>query len=213
MLDLSNVTLLSLTTVDYAGVRAAIERCLRHARFHEVIVFTDKPSEFPTYSTLHIPRITSPKETSVHLLCTFPAFRHRFADFTLTVHWDSWIVRPEAWTDENYEFDYIGARWPCGVVGNDGFGWKSRRFWDAVSSLGIPPTVEACWPADVTVCRQSFPEQPTLTCYRSTLESMGVRYATAEIADRFSTEDRPYTGSFGFHGRYLLPQIVQWGLT
>ena len=38
---------------------------------------------------------------------------------------------PEAWTDDFFNYDYIGATWDDGVVGNGGFSWRSRKLYGA----------------------------------------------------------------------------------
>jgi hypothetical protein len=48
--------------------------------------------------------------------------------------------------------------------------------------------------------------------FRQRLESAGMKWASKEIADLFSVEDREYAGSFGFHGQKTLCSIVRQGL-
>lgn len=208
MLDLTRVTLVTATTRDYVATRKAINRCLRHAHFHNVVVFTDDASYFKDCKVIQIPKMTGRSDVGAfHLLWT-PNYLDLYADFTLTVHWDSWIVNPDAWTDDFFDYDYIGATWPAsGVVGNDGFCLKSRSFHEAVRQL--PITTEDCAPSDAICCLKKW---PGVICYRDDLEWMGMQYAPPAVADRFSTEDREYNGSFGVHGIHMLAQLVRLDL-
>jgi predicted O-methyltransferase YrrM len=202
-LDLFDVTLIGITTRDYRELRFAIERCEDAVTFRNVVVFTDEPSEFPGRTCVSIPKMTCSAEVSVHNMVTMVQFRSLFGPFSLNIHNDSWIINPEAWTEEFREFDYIGAQWPTGVVGNDGFGWKSRRFWEALACLPIEPTIECSHPADVVMCLDRWNSKPNLKCYRTVLEQLGLKWAPPDLADRFSVENRPLNGSFGFHGTHV----------
>lgn len=203
MIDLSAVTLLTFTTRDYLAVRRSIDRCRAVAVFDKVVVFTDRPDLYQDCETVPIPRMTRPEQLNVVALATLTQYRHLYADHTLTIHWDSWIVRPEAWSDEWYKYDHLGAKWKDGVVGNDGFCLRSKHFWDKVAKLEIPPTVKACTPADVVVCRGTN---------RAKLEAAGMKYAPAAVADAFSVENREYVDSFGFHGTHTLLSLARQGL-
>jgi hypothetical protein len=52
-------------------------------------------------------------------------------DFNLIIHADGFAVNSEAWTSEFLNYDYIGARWGDGIVGNGGFCLRSRKLYDA----------------------------------------------------------------------------------
>lgn len=145
-------------------------------------------------------------------------------DFDLVVQWDGYAVNPEAWTDEFFNFDYIGATWDDGVVGNGGFSWRSKKLYNAFKSVDIKHNYSQfekelvdrpmyCGndnngkfiPEDVVICR----------LYRNQFETeFDIKYAPYEISDRFSVENHsyisPWTGkphpwigkSLGFHGKY-----------
>lgn len=208
MLDLSNITLIGITTRDYFMQSYAIHRCTSLCKFKNVVVFTDKPSCFPTAECVIIPPMSWSGDVSIHNLTTMVQNRHLYGDYTLNIHSDSWIINPSMWTDEFYKYDYIGARWPDNVVGNDGFGFKTKRFWDELAAIPFEPTLECCNPADVVMCRQDNSAWPK--CWRNHLEERGMKWASPELADRFSVEmeELPFDKCFGFHGRFVLPAIV-----
>jgi hypothetical protein len=140
-------------------------------------------------------------------------------DFNLVVQADGYAVNAEAWTDLFFEYDYIGASWPNEsaerAVGNGGFSMRSKKLYQAILDLRRRYSLE-----DLTqrltqndICEDKFvghsiPED-NLICkiYRPTLEQQyGIRFAPAELADRFSIETNagsPWFGaSFGFHGHF-----------
>jgi hypothetical protein len=144
-------------------------------------------------------------------------------DYDIIVQWDGYAVNPDAWTDEFFKYDYIGATWDDGVVGNGGFSWRSRKLYDAFQFSDIKHDYNQFQselvdrpmhygedmngrfvPEDVVICR----------LYKPAFENLGIKYAPYEIADRFSVENHsyisPWSGkpnewigkSLGFHGKY-----------
>ena len=139
-------------------------------------------------------------------------------DYNLIIHADGFAVNPEAWTDEFLEYDYIGARWGEAeyMVGNGGFCLRSRKLYDAFIDMKIKNLTSdyeqhindvACYviddagdvwiPEDNIICK----------IHRKTLEMLyGIKFATPELADRFSIEHNPSSPwlgkSLGFHGKH-----------
>jgi hypothetical protein len=139
------------------------------------------------------------------------------SDFNLMIQSDGYAVNPAAWTNQFYEYDYIGASWPKEAegrnVGNGGFSWRSKKLYQAIQEI------QSRYPLENLLLEaredetwidkfggRSIPED-NLICkvYRPILEKQyGIRFAPAKLADQFSIEthgDSPWLGkSFGFHG-------------
>jgi hypothetical protein len=137
-------------------------------------------------------------------------------DFNLIIHADGFAVNADAWTDEFLKYDYIGARWQDGFVGNGGFCLRSRKLYDAFISMNIKnlskdysefltqdffsvmvPTGERFVPEDNIICK----------IHKGVLENQyGIKFAPVEVADRFSVEhicNPIWLGkSLGFHGKH-----------
>lgn len=118
-------------------------------------------------------------------------------DFNLVIQTDGYPCNPLAWTEEFFDYDYIGAVWPWEnpSVGNGGFSLRSRRLLDALLALDLREW--QCHPEDATICRHA----------RQCLETeYNIRFAPPELADRFSIEwniSSSWLGrSFGFHGKH-----------
>ena len=56
---------------------------------------------------------------------------HIATDYALVVQWDGYVIDGDAWADEFWNYDYIGARWPHVQgefrVGNGGFSLRSEK--------------------------------------------------------------------------------------
>lgn len=150
-------------------------------------------------------------------------------DFNLVIQADGYAVNAKAWTDEFFNYDYIGASWPWELpgrdVGNGGFSWRSKKLYQAildvrrkysfVDLISNIPTIEVVQDK----FKGQFVAEDNLVCkvYRPILEKeYGIRFAPAALADQFSVEtnsNTPWLGkSFGFHGRltgsfYIKPDL------
>jgi hypothetical protein len=138
-------------------------------------------------------------------------------DFNLMIQSDGYAVNADAWTNQFYDYDYIGASWVKEVegrnVGNGGFSWRSKKLYQAILDLRSQYALEELLREAVKdeawedkFGGYSIPED-NLICkvYRPLLEKhYGIRFAPAALADQFSIETNggsPWLGkSFGFHG-------------
>ena len=154
-------------------------------------------------------------------------FLDRLCDTThmLIWQWDGFIINPNLWRDDFYQWDYIGAplggvwkyfatcmknQWPNWenpfdvpgqeqtVVGNGGFSLRSKEFLRATNSLkreGLTSRVE-----DLYLCVEK----------RNELEKMGIKFSPSSNAEKFSIEGGIFDGTFGFHGRNTLHIIKKY---
>jgi hypothetical protein len=135
-------------------------------------------------------------------------------EHNLIIHSDGFAVNKDAWTDEFLEYDYIGAAWNDGTVGNGGFTLRSRKLYDALIDMmigyksshykefltNIQYSVfngqEWLIPEDNIICK----------IHRDTLiNDYGIKFAPLELANRFSVEHYSTTWrgkSLGFHGKH-----------
>lgn len=137
-------------------------------------------------------------------------------DYNLILHPDGFAVNRDAWTDEFLEYDYIGAAWGDGRVGNGGFSLRSRKLYDALLDLNVGlkssdynhiidnPDIHIInaqgqyeIPEDNVICK----------IHKNELETKyGIKFAPTHIANRFSVEhnyNHEWVGkSLGFHGKH-----------
>ena len=199
MLEFPNVTLVTIATRDHHLGLEMMANFNKEARFRNIVVFTNKPDGFPGE---HIPVTPRPyREWCVWRLTAFPKYRDKCANHILFAEADSRICNPPAWTNEFYQYDYIGAPWRGGRVGNGGFTLMSQRLLKGIANLNIPPYAAACFPCDGRICK----------FYRPALEKFGCRYASTELANKFSNETGDYLGAFGVHSYRMIGKAKEKG--
>src|SRR5580765_2617084 len=185
---LEDVTLVAIDTVCPELTEMAIQDCLKHVEPDEVRVFNS--------SNLKVP---ATKEG----LLGFAIYELPFlikSKFIFFIHWDSWVIDPEMWTNEFLNYDYIGAPWwyKDGLnVGNSGFSIRSTDLMRFVAeNKNSFPIYE---PEDDVLCRR----------YRPLLQQF--HWAPESLAQQFAFErTRPSISSrhFGFHGLFNWPFVL-----
>lgn len=145
------------------------------------------------------------------------------SDYNIVIQPDGFAVNKNAWTNEFFMYDYIGAVWPHMIpgenVGNGGFSWRSRRLYDALIDwnpsyegkdwLGLSdPHYHVLPDGTLTMPEDALIASP----YRKYMEvHYGLRYAPEHIANRWSLEqpssENLIGNSFGFHGPYMAQRL------
>lgn len=200
--DLSDVTLVAVTSIAVDATVRALQTSMSRARFGRVILLTDSeppPTGDGGIEWRRIAPIESRGDYSRFMLRELA--EHIDTGHALCVQWDGFVLNGDSWDREFLQYDYIGAVWPQFTdgknIGNGGFSLRSRRLLQACNSLRF----DGSEPEDVIIGR---------TC-RDALEAGGIRFAPDRLAHKFSFERTPPTGQeFGFHGafnlvRYLAP--------
>lgn len=195
MLDLSNVTLWACVWTPSEEfidrTFRVVRHCTRIAKFQEVVFFCCVDPRITEECGWRIVRIPELNMASWNLFINREIPKSLHSDFAMSVHEDGFILDPSLWEREFLDFDYIGAPWPSGVVGNQGFCIESRKM--LKEKLLLPKGAhDSDIPSDNFLCIK----------HRERLERRGIRFAPQSVAERFSTEmygdEKP---SFGFHGR------------
>lgn len=216
MLNLKNITILSINTKNPELSIKAIERSCKYINFGKVLLFTDKDFEHDYIKIVKIPTIKSLEEYSY--FCVKDLHRYIDTDYCLIVQPDGFVVNPFMWSDEFLKYDYIGAPWDkllsqrglwmCNmgvfsidnvpiIVGNGGFSLRSKRFLEETSKLDYN---DLSLPEDAFICIKS----------REILNKNNIKFAPLTVAKRFSLEcpidlnEKNVTldAHFGFHGSH-----------
>ena len=222
-LNLNNVTLVSIDDVDPVLCSKIMNSLTSRIQFAEAKLFTST-KELPINRSLvhNVDRPIRSLEDYSDFLINH-VHKHIDSPFVMFMQRDGYPVNPDAWTDEFFDYDYVGAPWtsvppyaravdcPTGkCVGNGGFSLRSRALMQEVSTYGYNPYdmkyVEDVNNKgnneDVYVCRE----------VRDTLEAKGFKFAPTELASFFSVENSIYTAQFGFHGPQTLILNKKFGL-
>lgn len=200
-LQLPDVTLCAISSVNIAATVRALRHSMAQARFGEVLLFTDATGIAlpPGIRTVPITRLGSAADYSRFVLDRLHPWIA--TSHCLIVQWDGFIIDPGAWDDAFLSFDYLGAPWPQFAdghdVGNGGFSLRTRRL---LAACAAPEFQSDGLAEDLAICRT----------HRDMLERRhGMRYADRATAARFSFErDRTAAASFGFHGAFNLIQAA-----
>ena len=212
MLKLPTVTLTTTATRDHENVCDALMQTMDRVSFRNIVVITDKPEVFEQTGA------------ATHKIAPFASFEDMcpwglttgarlmvdvIGSHALNIHWDGFVVNPDAWRDEWLTYDFIGAAFDRDSIGNNGFCLASRLYYQSIVGLGLPATVDACYPSDLRLAKD---EHAGLVGYKSRMQAQGVQYAPYDVAQEFSRHNEEYSGTFGFHSRITLRSVIDKGL-
>lgn len=207
MITLSDVTLVIVEPHQPDLAVKVLDVCTIGMSFGSTKLLTaSKPTRSCKHELFRIPEFTYDEYNKFVVYNLIEAVDTPFCILCQT---DGFILNPNRWTDEFYNWDYIGAKWdvnrlayscqwispelktggPAAMnpVGNGGFSWRSRK----LLQLGSECKTTFQGPEDAFICNNN----------RAYFESNGIRYAPASIADIWSQDpliDKKST--FGFHG-------------
>ena len=215
MLNLNNVTIVSINTRDPHLSIKAIERSCKYIKFAKALLLTDKSLSHKFIEFINISTINTLLDYSY--FCVKHLNNYIDTEFCLIVQPDGFITNPLMWTKQFLQYDYIGAPWDVllsqralrhslGVniddlakvpiiVGNGGFSLRSKKLLECCSNLSYPNTNI---PEDSFICVTN----------REYLSGQGIKFAPVNIASRFAIE-RPHDlnwkhvnleSYFGVHG-------------
>lgn len=141
--------------------------------------------------------------------CLRELHSHVDSDYCLVFQDDGFVVNPELWNPEFFEYDYIGAPWPpfepwpeAGRfdrrVGNGGFSLRSKRL------LEFTKDFVADRNEDIVIA----------STRRDEIDAAGLKVAPLEVALDFSIETefvstQSMHSCFGFHHRQRVDHALQ----
>ena len=111
-LQLPNVTLAAMTSVNMRATVKALQYSMRGIDFGEVTLISHrKPLFLPKEITWqYIDRLDNINKFNYNMVYELHKYVH--CDYALTVHADGFVVNPDQWRDEFLDYDYIGSPWP-----------------------------------------------------------------------------------------------------
>ena len=192
---MNTASTITLVAIDCAYPQLAADALARSAallRVARVLLLTDVAVERGDIEVVQIASIKSRAAYSQFVLKQLGA--HVNTDYALVVQWDGFIIDGNAWADEFWNYDYIGAKWPHESgdfrVGNGGFSLRSKRLLNALTRPEF--TLNGDENEDTAICIR----------HREMLETKyGIAFADERVADRFAFDvGRPIGPTLGFHG-------------
>jgi len=205
MIELNNVTLCAISSIDIDDHIRALKYSSQYFKFGHTTFISDKEINKPGIEWKKGEEIKSRHDYSFFMVNEFPKYID--TNFVLVINADGFIINPHKWTDVFLEYDYIGAPWPHEPhieitgnmrVGNGGFSLRSKKLIDMPLKLNLPERNKEIdvWNEDLYYCRN----------YKKILEENGCKFAPLEVAKHFSHEgqepDLKDIEPFGFHGKF-----------
>lgn len=193
-LQLPNVTLAAMTSVDIYETIRALEYSMRDIEFGDVVLVTHRrPLTLPhniRYS--HTSKLDNIDEFNYKMV--YELGEHIHTDYMLLVHADGFVVHPESWRDEFLNYDYIGSPWPLPDkehhsyydsrgeicrVGNS-VSLRSKRLLDYPKQTNLPweRLDDGSYNEDIFLCCKN----------KNLLEDAGMKFAPIEVAKYFGHE-------------------------
>jgi Protein of unknown function (DUF5672) len=212
MLELPNVTLVCVSSIDISRSIRAMRYSMRGINFGHVklISHIDSLDEFGIELCV-IDNIKSIDEYSKFMV--YDLHKYINTTHTLIVQSDGFVINPNMWDNNFLNYDYIGAPWSkppehdmvtfrdsFGVVqrvGNGGFSLRSKKL------LSLPTKLNLEWKSYFGY----YNEDGFFCCHnRHLFEENGCRFAPIDVAKYFSHESEILEVQgivpFGFHGKW-----------
>ena len=219
MINLSNVTLVSLAAISYEKTISAMLSSQSGLRFADSKLITPKkPEGLPSslkWEQCPPLRLRSEGVDDYSHYFLYDIWRHIETPYALVVQGDGYVINPHLWSDEFLDYDYVGAPWPVRKnayvdpfgnhqrVGNGGFSLRSERL------LKTPKFVDVPWDVNSDsfyrhMGARSLAEDGNICVHNKHIfEAHGNKFAPVDVAVRFSQERRVPEArgieSFGFH--------------
>jgi ADP-heptose:LPS heptosyltransferase len=190
MIHLPQITLVAIACNKYGETLRSLHKTLSRITPAKTILFTDTEIVAEGIECIKIDKLNWEQYNDfvVNELFQYIATSH-----VMIVQWDSWVLDETQWSDDFLKYDYIGAAWLDGVVGNGGGSIRTKRFQEFIA---IDDFISITAPEDAALCR----------IYRTRLEEFGFKFAPKEVADRFSFElNAPVQPTFMFHAFHHHP--------
>lgn len=223
MLQLPNITLLSVSSVEQEGTDLALRISSHDINFGAIKFLSSEEwiSTDPRIEVIPIPRINFDGyskfilEELVHYVET---------DFCLVVQADGFVLNASRWNPRFLDYDYIGAPWPTNLtlqmppklrevmgnvdlaldlrrnqIGNGGFSLRSKKLLQETSKIAYDEISFLSKSEDLVICHYLYDQ----------MLAAGIKFPQPELAAQFSIESltaaygqNPKT-SFGFHGKAI----------
>jgi len=186
MLNLDNITLVAATSINEKETIYALEKSSENINFFDIILFTDKQI---IHNKINIENIQKLDLAGYNKFILKDLHQYIKTEYVLICQYDGYILNHSSWDDQYLNYDYVGAPWFDGAVGNGGFSLRSKKL---IVETSLLPYEDI--PEDVFICKNN----------KSFLERKGIKFPSFDIANKFSVENKPYTNQFGFHGKLTI---------
>lgn len=215
-MNLSTITLISITNQDkYLDTIKAIDFTCKDLEFADVKIISNIKIN-DKYEHIHNNAVDT--LIGYNEICINSLYDIVKTDFCLIVQWDGFVINPQLWKNEFFNYDYIGAPWDHAVsknrIGNGGFSLRSKKFLEVSKSLKYEPH-NCKWLYDWQANYRDVAPEDWFICYNNYeyIVEQGVKFPNVKLASdfaieypvpchRFDKNDISTYKSFGFHGNF-----------
>lgn len=194
-LQLPNVTLVAMTSVNIWETIKAMKYSMRGIDFGQVLLITHKK---PFFLPKEITYCHTSKLTDIDCFnykMTYELGDYIKTEYALIIHADGFVVHPKQWRKEFLDYDYIGSPWPLPKPGTNhsyrDIHGNLCRVGNSVSIrskrlMEFPKKANLEWKRD----EEGFFNEDIFICCtnRHLFEEAGMRWAPIEVAKYFAHE-------------------------
>ncbi len=192
-LQLPQVTLVAMTSVNVYETVRAMEYSMRGIDFGDAVLVTDKKPWFLPKNIRYSHTSKLDNIDKFNYKMVYELKDHIKTDFCLVVHADGFVIHPENWRDEFLDYDYVGSPWPLPKndyayrdskgqicrVGNS-VSLRSKRLLEFPSAHNLKweRVDDGFYNEDIFICCHS----------KNLMEEEGMKWAPFDLALRFGRE-------------------------
>lgn len=188
---LNNVTLVCVATKDVERSLLALRHSQKSMQFADTILLSHyEPQYLNEARYIKIDKFNSVEEWGKFII--FELHKFVATDYALLIHDDGFIVNPQSWKEEFYDYDFIGSPWP---VPKDPVSYRTPqgdlvRVGNSVSLrskkiLRLPSDLNLPWvPFHGYLHEDGF----LSVQYKNKLEEHGIKFAEFATAAQFGRE-------------------------
>ena len=214
------VDLVTVNTVNPLVALKAMDYTCKKLEFNNSYIFTNQNIKTNDHQTISINKFRTIDEYNNFVL-DFNNFKFK-SEYILIIQADGFVINPSKWTDNFYNYDYVGAPWPKNDkisnvkfgkeellakkknrVGNGGFSLRSKKFLKYSSQFnnckGYPEDLFLTAIQYEEACRNKIYFPPPEEAYKFSIETPLFGKTKDIVLDsRYSLG----ISSFGFHGKH-----------
>ena len=113
MINLNNITMVAVACVRVQETLKALKYSYKNISFNSVKLFTHEDIDDDYIEIINIDKLDY---ENYNRFIVYELHKYIDTDFVLIIQDDGYIINPTKWSDNFFNYDYIGAIWPIPPV-------------------------------------------------------------------------------------------------